>query len=203
MRQTMAAVLVLVALSGCAGPRYQTVAHYEPPADPQGRACLDRCPRTLQDCQDRCRVNYQACLVEQEPEAQAHYEELLRRYEADLARYSALAASYGASLGFGWGSGYWGGWGGYGPWRGPWYDPWYAPGYYLGPPPKMPDRAKVVRRYLQQACGQHCGCQLEYDACFLACGGQKTVEWQCVANCPEPGPPQASQTRDAAPGGTP
>jgi hypothetical protein len=53
----------------------------------------------------------------------------------------------------------------------------------------MPDRSKEVRRYLQQACGQDCGCQLEYDGCFLACGGRKTVEWQCVAKCPPSGLP--------------
>ncbi|MCU0936182.1 MAG: hypothetical protein MUF66_08960 [Gammaproteobacteria bacterium] len=194
-------VLLLLLLTGCAGPRYQSVAYYEPPADPQGRLCLERCPQVLQACQDRCRVGYQACLADEEPQAQAHYQDLLRGYEADLSRYAAAAAGYGVGLGLGWGSNPGWGWGGYG--RGPWYDPWYPPAYYLGPPPKMPDRAREVRRYLQRTCGQDCGCQLEYDGCFLACGGRKTVEWQCVANCPSPGLAAPAPAIGAVPQGSP
>ena len=187
----LATQLVLV---GCAGPRYQTISHYFPPADPQGRACVERCSQVLQACQDRCRVAHQACLVEAEPAAQAHADRLVERYEADLSRYRSAAWGCGPTIGLGWGyygrhyhgrdlwsvGSHW-----YLPWGGPWYDPWY--GCYAGPPPRAPDRAEEVRRYLWRACTQDCGCQLEYDSCFLACGGRKTVEWECISNCPEGG----------------
>lgn len=179
----LSGAVVGAALAGCAAPRYQVIARYEGPTDPAGRACVERCQQGLADCQDRCRARYQACLKEIEPQAEAHYVEVLERYVAHLQAYRDALDRYQYDVWVGWGHDPW--WLGHG-WHGPWYRPWPGPAYYPWPPPPVPDRATELARYRQRACGGDCGCQPVYDGCFLACGGTKTVETRCVANCPAP-----------------
>jgi hypothetical protein len=171
------AAAVLAALAGCATPRYQAVTRYEPPADPAGRACLEGCEQALTECRGHCAARYQACLKQVEPQAEAHYVEVLEGYAAELSRYRDALDRYRYDVWLGWGHDPW--WVGHG-----WHGPWYGPGYYPWPPPRVPERAEVLARYSQRACGGDCGCQSVYDACFLGCGGTRTVESRCVANCP-------------------
>lgn len=189
MRPPLPALMLLAAsLLGCATPRYQTVYRYEPPAEPAGRTCLERCERELMGCQDRCQAVYQACLKGIEPEARNRHEDALKRYEGELAQYRRDLDRYQLSLSLGWGHGpWWYGHGGYG-----WHDPWwpyggYGPHYYPPLPPVPPSYAEEFARLRAEKCDRDCGCQPAYDACFLGCGGRKVPEERCIANCP-PGP---------------
>ena len=80
-------MIMIAVLSGCAGPRYQTVYRYEAPTDTTGRACLARCEPKLAVCQTDCQGKYQACLKAIEPMVEARYSDALKRYEVELERY--------------------------------------------------------------------------------------------------------------------
>mgnify|MGYP001084845283 CR=1 FL=1 len=177
---------IIATLAACAAPRYQTVYRYEPPPDAAGRSCLVRCEQGLKACQDDCANNYSVCVQSLEPEAQARYADALKRFEGELDQYSRDLNRYHLSFSLGWG--HHPGWYGAG-----WYDPywshgwpygWYGPDYYPPVPPRAPSYAEELGRLRAERCNRDCGCQPGYDACFLSCGGIRTPEQRCIANCP-------------------
>jgi hypothetical protein len=181
-----ARLVLLLALGaglwGCAGPRYQTFYRYEPPTDPATRSCLVDCEQTQKACLDRCRTNYSACVRLIEPEAQVRHDNAMRYYEGELAQYRRDLDRYQFNISLGW----WnhGGWYGAG-----WHDYWwpydgYQPYYYPPQPPRPPSYAEELGKLSAQKCDRDCGCQPDYDACFLGCGGRKVPEQRCIANCP-------------------
>jgi hypothetical protein len=176
-----------VGLWGCATPRYQTFYRYEPPTDAAARSCLTPCEQTQKTCLDQCEENYSACVRTLEPEAQARHADALMRYEGELAQYRRDLDRYHLSISLGWGHG--GGWYGGGWYDRGWYDPWwpyggYRPYYYPPVPPQPPSYADELSKLSAEECDRDCGCQPNYDACFLACGGRKVPEERCIANCP-------------------
>jgi hypothetical protein len=170
--------VALVALVGCATPRYETVITREAPAGASAQACLQGCETQLSACKQTCADNYQACLKRVEPMADEHYRRTLDHYAADLAQYRHDISTYELHLWMNWN------------WhRGSfWYDPWPYPSYYphyaLPPPPGPPSREADMNRFREEKCGGDCGCQPPYDACFQGCGGKIISERRCVSNCP-------------------
>lgn len=176
-------VLATAMLVACATPRYQMAHRYEPPPGAAGQACLAQCGQHFKACQDTCAANHAACVQSLEPEAQARHADALKDYDRDVAQYRRDVDRYHLSLSLGWG--HYDGW--YG---GGWYDPWwphgyYAPRYYPPVPPRPPSYAEELGRLRAARCDRDCGCQPNYDACFLSCGGIMTPERRCIANCPE------------------
>ena len=180
-----ARLALLVALGaglwGCAGPRYQTFYRYEPPTDAAAHACLAPCEQTQKACMDRCSENFAACVRVIEPEAQGRYDDTLKRYEGEWSQYQRDLDRYHISVSLGWVHGGWYGAG--------WYDPWwpyggYQPYYYPPEPPRRPSYAEELGKLSAELCDRDCGCQPNYDACFLGCGGRKIPEQRCIANCP-------------------
>lgn len=174
--------LIAATLVACATPRYQMVHRYEPPTDAAGRSCLARCEQALKTCQDVCATNHAACVRALEPEAQARHADALEQYEGQVAQYRHDVDRYHLSLALGWG--HHDGW--YG---GGWYDPWwpygyYAPRHYPPVPPQPPSYAEELGKLRAARCDRDCGCQPNYDACFLGCGGILIPERRCIANCP-------------------
>lgn len=169
-------VVVAAGLAGCASPRYQTVYRYEPPMDTGSRACLEECEQKMSGCQQRCTADFQACLERIGPEVEERYGEALRRYEAELDCYRSELVHYQFYLSMSWGHPHW-----YGP---GFYSPWPDPYWFPPTPPKKPSRTEEFDRLQQEKCEADCGCQPVYDACFLACGGKRIPEVQCIANCP-------------------
>ena len=181
-KQALLTVVLAAALSGCAGPRYQTLYRYEPPADPAGRSCLARCEQAHKTCTDDCRDGYAACSEAVEPEARALHADALKRYEDELRQYRNDLDRYHLNSAVGWG--HRPGWYGAG-----WYDPgWpygaYTPYYRPPHPPQQPSYSDALRKIRAQRCDRDCGCQANYDTCFLGCGGLKVPEVRCIANCP-------------------
>ncbi|MDD5241265.1 MAG: hypothetical protein PHG47_06025 [Sulfuricella sp.] len=168
-----------VGLLGCVGPspRYQTAYRYEPPTDAAAGACLEKCEHKLEDCQQRCKADYQACLKLIEPQVEGRYAEALKRYGTELDRYRWELDRYQLYMSMSWG---WSPWYGHG-----YYRPWPEPYYYPPPaPPAKPSKDQEFSRLRQEKCDVDCGCQAIYDAGFLSCGGKKIPEVKCIANCP-------------------
>lgn len=187
MKVGMAAVLrilflalLAIGLAGCAAPspRYQIAYRYEPPADAASRACLEKAGQKQSACLQHCKAEYQACLKLVEPQGEARYAAALKRYEAEMNRYRGELDRYQFYLFMSRG---WSPWSGYG-----FYAPWPEP-YYFPPPmaPAKPSRDQEFGRVRQEKCDVDCGCQVIYDADFLACGGKRIPEQRCIANCPQ------------------
>ncbi|MCX7184105.1 MAG: hypothetical protein NTW90_02495 [Nitrosospira sp.] len=187
--------ILTAALFGCASfePRYQITHRYEPPTDPAGIACLGNCTQQLAACQQSCTSTYQACLQRIEPLAEQRYDEAVKRFESESSSYRQQLNGSRFYQSLGWGRSAWG-WGGspwgWGPgwgWGGsPWYGMGYSSPYFYSPaPPIRPDRRREYDRLRYEQCEVECGCQSVQDACFLSCGGKKTVEERCIANCPK------------------
>ena len=175
---SFAAAALLTLMAGCATPLYQTTVHLIPPADAQGRACVQDCEAKKTACQADCQSRYQACAKAIEPQVEARYVEALKQYELDLKRYAAALRHYEMQLQFEWLHSY--------PFGHPyWWDPW--PGPAFPPPyrePAMPTRDGVRAQLEKLNCKDDCGCLPAYDACFVGCGGQRVSETVCIRNCP-------------------
>lgn len=168
--------LLLIALSACVSPRYQTTYRYDPPSDPAGRACLAQCEPQLASCQNQCAVKHQACIKSIEPQVEARFEQSVQQYQRDLQFYEYAYDQYQRRFAWGYHR--------YHPRFGGW--PYYSglESTFPPTPPFKPSRELIAATITQQQCDRDCGCQPIYDACFLGCGGAKTPEVKCVANCP-------------------
>lgn len=178
-------IMLMVAtalLLGCAGaPRYQTLYRYEPPVDSAALSCLQNCEQRQKSCHDECGVTYDTCVRQIEPEARSRHADALKHYEGEWTQYQRDLDRYHLNLSLGWGH--------YDDWYGQsWYDPsWpggYRPNYYRPQPPLPPSYRDELGRLRAQNCDRDCGCQPDYDACFINCGGKKIPEQRCIVNCP-------------------
>ncbi len=176
----LALAVVALAVAGCATPRYQTVYRYEPPADAVGQACLKGCEQVRASCSTDCQAAWQACTARVEPQVEARYAQALDDYAQDLRRYQRELDRYEWDLWLSWGHGHYGGM-----WHSPWfYRPWPVYAYSPYPPDPQPTRENVRAALQREKCHDDCGCQTNYDVCYLGCGGRKIAETRCVANCP-------------------
>ena len=176
--RTMLLVISVIALAGCASPRYQSVYRYEPPADGAARGCLEKCSQKMESCQKSCTADYQACLTRIEPLVEGRYNEALKRYAGELEGYRWDLERYQLYQSLRWSDSFWYGPGFYRPWPGPYYTP-------IPIAPRKPSRDEAFKQLKKEKCEVECGCQPIYDACFLGCGGKMIPEERCVANCPE------------------
>jgi hypothetical protein len=171
--------IVAVGLAGCTSPspRYQSAYRYEPPADSAGLACLEKCGQKMEVCQKRCTADYQTCLAGIAPLVEGRYGEALKRYAAEFERYRWELERYHLYLSMRWHDSFWYGHG--------FYHPWPEPYYFPPVVPKKPTRDESFDRLRKERCEVECGCQPIYDTCFVGCGGKRTQEVKCIANCPE------------------
>lgn len=176
----VAIVASLAALAGCTTPQYQTSVRLIPPADAQGRECVEGCEAQKNACQSDCKIRYQACVKDIEPQVEARYLEALTQYETDLKQYAAALRHYEMQLQFDWLNSY------HYPYHHPYgWHPWPRP-YYPFPyrEPAMPTRESVRENLEKTNCQSDCSCLPAYDTCFVGCGGQRLSETVCVKDCP-------------------
>jgi hypothetical protein len=172
-RPVYALAAALALLAACASPpRYQTVSRYEAPTGAAAQACVEGCEQTRHDCLARCRADRQICLNDLEPEIDAQYAEALKRYARDLEMYRLELDRYRFNLWYDWNRGPW------------WYDNWWPPHYWPLASPVSPSRERIRERLGDERCDSDCGCRAGYDTCFTGCGGTRTEERRCIANCP-------------------
>lgn len=177
-----ALLLCAALLHGCATPRYQTFFSYQPPTHAAGMVCVQACTgardRCLHDCQDA----YAACVQNIQPEVEARYQHALEQYAISLTQYRHELDRYHLSLALGWGSH--GGWYGAGIYNPVWPYAGHSPYYPPPMPPLAPSYSTVLGSVSAQRCVRDCGCQADYDICFIDCGGRRQPEQRCIANCP-------------------
>ena len=176
--QRVCGISALLVLAACATPQYQTVYRFEPPAEPQGLACLQTCEQQKGTCQADCKSRYQSCQKEIAPLAEERYLLALKQYEAELRRYAFALQHYEMQRWMHWPHDYWP------PHRGAYHYPWPAP--YYPPPylaPIMPTREGVRAALEKERCQADCGCQPAFDACYVGCGGRRIPETLCIRNC--------------------
>ena len=89
VKRAIVLINLLGGLAGCTvfSPRYQITHRYEPPTDPAGIACLEKCTQKLEMCQQSCQSTYQACLKRIEPLAEERYRKAVERYDEELDTY--------------------------------------------------------------------------------------------------------------------
>lgn len=171
--------VIVLALAGCATPRYETVRSLEPPAGEEGRVCARACEASLAACQKDCQVAWQACADRVEPQVEGRFAQALKAYAQDLRRYRRDLDWYEWDMWLGWNHGPGGFW--YSPWP---YHPWPRAHFWIDPPGDPPTREEVRAGLLKAQCQDDCGCLTRHEACFLGCGGKVVSETRCVANCP-------------------
>lgn len=185
MRSAITAVLlaVLVGITGCATPQYQTRVRLVPPVDAQGLDCVKGCEAQKAVCQTSCQARFQACAQSIEPQVEARYAEALKQYETDLKQYAAALRHHEMQMRFDWLHSY--------PYhrfpnRYPFgWHPFPGPGFPSNyAEPVMPAREAVREKLTQSSCQADCGCLPAYDTCFVGCGGQRLVDPVCIRNCP-------------------
>ena len=176
--RTLTLTILILWLAACASPRYQSVYRYEAPTNASGSACLEVCARKMAECREQCTIKTQACLKSLEPRVDERYDAALKQYEMELERYRHELLHYDLQMSLNWGRPY--------PWRyGLWPYSWAMPYYFPPATPVKPSRNAEFERLRHELCDVDCGCQPVYDTCFIACGGKKIPEVQCISDCPK------------------
>jgi len=176
--------LAALTLAGCASPQYVTHTSYIPPADSGGLACVESCHSRLQTCQADCKARRDACVSRIEPKVMATFQDELRRYEIQRRQYEADRRAWELDRQFDWTVGYGWGW----PYHHPYYSSFWLtdrPYYWrdLPKPPPAPSLKATRARVIHQECDVACGCQQQFDQCYVGCGGTVKRTTVCVKNC--------------------
>lgn len=194
--------LIALGLTACAGPRWQTVYQYEPPAGGEGVACAQRCVDKQQACRFECEDRHQHCLDRADSAARDGFDELMYRYDLEMRAYYADQARYEVE-----------------------WDHYEHRRAHLAHEKSRFDRrckedardrtacelAEKARRELKHlerhrplapsrpyrpsladeiaearaGCSRDCGCIETYNACYAACGGRVIPQQRCIDNCPD------------------
>ena len=190
---------ILLLLSACS-PRYEIKTHYTLPSDAQGRICVQTCSNERKICQAHCNMRQEQCLERTKKSAENafastmnEYQDVLNEYHHEMDRYNFEMSSwqreerrvhqdfehYRRACRQGKKNSY-----------------ECRRSYELdnqlssleNHEPMAPQRpikptlSEEIRR-AQKGCNNSCGCEKEYDSCFISCGGKLHYEKFCVANC--------------------
>lgn len=195
-------ILVLVLfLTGCVSPQYQTHYRLTPPPAGAGKLCLTRCDASLAQCNNQCIVKSSQCLAKARTQAQSELPVLLGVWEREMADWEKALDRYETDLRF---------WEmelrqrrlmrdlqhdlnrcrpgdrrcvryphqqGFG--RSDYWDRPESP----GPAPKRPTLASETARIQADTCPTACGCDTNYRQCYASCGGNVQPYQVCVKNC--------------------
>jgi hypothetical protein len=185
-------------ISGCA-PEYTVKNIYIPPVGYKAKQCLNSCRYEKADCDTKCQNSYNKCLNEAFLRAKDIKAIEDKQYSKRYGRYIRRLNDYNARM-FDWQNEY-----------DQNYRDWsyfrdkckanhdsyacdrandlrYIIRKSLRTKPKEP-RAPVKKSFSQivkneqKLCKSDCGCQKEYDICFLNCGGEIQLKKICIANC--------------------
>lgn len=175
----LVALAAVVALSGCAGPRYATEVRYLPPTSQVGLSCLQGCQTDMQACQSDCQSRRQSCIAGIGPQVDAAFDQALRQYDAERRVYMRERQYYQLDRAMQ-----------FGLYRDPFYygypaSFWFTDRFHDDPPipPEAPSREAIRAAVIDQECNIDCGCQAAFDQCYVGCGGQVERRVVCVENC--------------------
>jgi len=192
--------LVALLLTACS-PKYVVKTVYIQPSTKQEKVCVQECNVKRQTCQIHCNQKRDNCLVEAEKKAKEsfpsmldEYDYIMHQYEREQNRYEVEIASWDrnhhhleekfqtyrrlcdnkkdrksyecrrareidSEL-----------------------ESIEAIEPTAPPHPHEPILAEEIKK-AQSSCSNNCGCQDDYDNCFVSCGGTLDYKKICVENC--------------------
>ena len=182
-------------------PKYEIKTLYTQPTTNQGKSCVQTCNLKRETCQTHCNQKRDSCLDEAKKHAKKNfssimdeYEEIMHQYEAEVNRYEGEIASWDRkhlrleqqfqtyrelcnskkdrkS---------------YECRRASEVDKELESIEAIEPTsPPRPNKPQLQEeiKIAQKSCSNRCGCQKEYDTCFVSCGGTLDYKKFCVENC--------------------
>ncbi|HPY42652.1 MAG TPA: hypothetical protein PLM98_19155, partial [Thiolinea sp.] len=192
--------LVLL-LTSCVSPQYQTNYRFTPPPAAAGKVCLTRCDSSLKQCKNQCALKTSQCLTKARSQAQQELPILLAAWEREMVVWEHEMDRYETELRF---------------WememrqrrlmrdlqhdlnncrpgerncaRYPHphglgsIDYWDRP-QSPGSAPKRPTLESETARIQAETCPSDCGCEETYRQCYGSCGGNVQPYQVCVKNC--------------------
>jgi len=190
---------VLFLVTACS-PKYEIKTHYTLPVDAQGKQCVKACSKERKTCQTNCNKMQDNCFARTKqsatdayPSLMDEYHDVLMKYNYDISRYELEIASWEREE------------------RRLHQDFEHyrrtckskSKNSYecrrsheldnelvnledhepLAPSrPVKPSLANEIKN-AQRTCNNNCGCEKEYDSCFVSCGGKLDYEKFCIENC--------------------
>jgi len=189
---------ITLLISACS-PKYEIKTHYTLPADTQGRQCVQTCSNERKICQAHCNQKQDQCLVSAQQSAKDAFPSLMNEYQGVLDQYHYAMDRYNLEIET---------WqreerrvhqdfehyrqrcqndtNSYECQRANDLDGQlhsledHAP---LAPERPIKPSLSSEIRHAQENCSNSCGCDKEYDSCFVSCGGTLRYEKFCIANC--------------------
>jgi len=182
-------------------PKYEIKTLYTQPNTPQGKVCVKECNVKRETCQIHCNQKYNSCLEEAKkhakenfPSVMDEYKDVMQQYKNEINHYEREIASWDRNhirleqqfqtyrelcntkkdrknyecrrakeiendL-----------------------DSMKAIEPQAPSLPKKPLLSEEVKK-AQKTCSNKCGCQKEYDNCFVSCGGTLDYKKFCIENC--------------------
>ena len=182
-------------------PKYEIKTLYTQPTTNQGKVCVKECNVKRETCQVHCNQKRDNCLAQAKSRAKNkfsslmdEYEHVMHGYEAEMNRYDGEIASWDREhirlkQQFQ-------------TYRGLCDDKKDRKSYEcrraretddklsslenIEPtPPTRPNKPLLSEeiKEAQKSCSNKCGCQKEYDNCFVSCGGTLDYKKFCIENC--------------------
>ena len=185
-------------ITGCA-PEYAIKNIYIPPIGQKAKECINGCDIAKQECQSKCDMRYNQCLNDAYERAKDIQALMDMRYKKRYNKYLKRLNEYNSKM-FDWQNQY-----------DKSYQDWnyfrnrcktskdrYACNraddlnYFIRemirnkpiePKPPIQKSFSEILSQEQSRCTNECGCQKDFDICFLNCGGSIQMRKICVKNC--------------------
>jgi len=196
--RTLFGVISTLLLTACASPVYKVVYDYIPPPSSNGAACAMDCQAAQQSCQRPCDEGYNDCMARSHEEARRTHQDDKERYTRDLERYNDDLERYYSDLS------------GFQEHERDLQDDQdrYDRKCHSEPKdkhackrlddvtdelrrmreptkptkPQEPNYSETLKEQ-QGVCSRECGCEVQYNGCYTACGGRVQSRKVCVENC--------------------
>ena len=195
-------VLGLTALffTACS-PKYEIKTLYTQPTTNQGQVCVQECNVKRTTCQIHCNQKRDTCLEQAKERATRSFPSLLNEYDHIMQQYEAEMNRYDGEI-HSWDRKHLRLEQQFQTYRGLCDNKKDRNSYECRrtkevknelkamdnieptPPPRpnKPLLSEEIKR-TQKSCSNKCGCQKEYDNCFVSCGGTLDYKKFCIENC--------------------
>ena len=199
MKQILIAITTLFFIA--CSPKYEIKTLYSQPTTNQGQVCVKECNVKRQTCQIHCNQKRDNCLAEAKERAKDNFPSLMDEYEYVMHQYDAEINRYEGEISS---------WDrkhirleqkfntyrelcdhkkdrkSYECRRAREADNDLKDMENIEPtPPPRPNKpilAEEIKK-AQKSCSNNCGCQKEYNNCFVSCGGTLDYKKFCIENC--------------------
>jgi len=192
--------LIAIFLIACS-PKYVIKTLYTQPITNQGKVCVQECNVKRETCQIHCNQKRDRCLTKAKEDAKRNFSSIMNEYEHSMHGYEAEVNRYKSEIDS---------WDrryirveqqfktyrelcdkkkdrdAYECRRAREADDELSSLETFEPtPPARPNKpllSEEIKR-VQKSCSNKCGCQKEYDNCFVSCGGTLEYKKFCIENC--------------------